>query len=66
MIAFTSSLWAKVTKNINERNLDQATIEKTAIEENQRKLRHQRQEKNIKWQPRFFDIDGDDFHFKYP
>jgi hypothetical protein len=60
------NLWAKVSKAIQERNLDNATSEKTAIEDRQRKLQ-QEYEQNLIRPPithRFFRASGDGFQFK--
>lgn len=40
--------------------MDQATVEKTAIEDNQRKLKVERADNNQEWTPRFFELDEDD------
>lgn len=42
------------------RNLDQATLEKTTIEENQRALKQERINRNIDWKPRFFELNEND------
>ncbi|KAJ3179446.1 hypothetical protein HDU85_004856 [Gaertneriomyces sp. JEL0708] len=52
-------LWSKVTKGLTTRNLDYATVEKSAIEDNQRAIVKERNAKNIKWEPRFFLPCGD-------
>ncbi|KAI9352641.1 hypothetical protein BDR26DRAFT_797421 [Obelidium mucronatum] len=52
-------LWKKVTKGIQSKNLDEATSEKTAIEENQRKICKLREERDQEWKHRFFIADGD-------
>ncbi|KAJ3026960.1 UNVERIFIED_CONTAM: hypothetical protein HDU68_004748 [Siphonaria sp. JEL0065] len=52
-------LWKSVTHGIQTKNLDQATAEKTAIEENQRKICKLRDELGVEWKHRFFVVDGD-------
>ncbi|ORY35157.1 hypothetical protein BCR33DRAFT_790716 [Rhizoclosmatium globosum] len=47
-------LWKKVTKGILNKDLDEATAEKTAIEENQRRICKLREDKGEAWHPRFF------------
>ncbi|KAJ3026958.1 UNVERIFIED_CONTAM: hypothetical protein HDU68_004746 [Siphonaria sp. JEL0065] len=52
-------LWKSVTRGIQTKNLDEATAEKTAIEENQRKICKLRDEQGVEWKHRFFVVDGD-------
>ncbi|KAJ3046756.1 hypothetical protein HDU99_009685, partial [Rhizoclosmatium hyalinum] len=52
-------LWKKVTKGILNKDLDEATAEKTAIEENQRRICKLREDKGEAWHPRFFVAKGD-------
>ncbi|TPX58511.1 hypothetical protein PhCBS80983_g03089 [Powellomyces hirtus] len=59
-------LWARVTKGINTKNLDYATQEKTAIEDNQRTIVKDRAAKGIAWESRFFTPAGDDWQFRMP
>jgi len=40
--------------------LDAATIEKTRIEDNQRKLKAERVDQEIEWTPRYFTLNDDD------
>ncbi|ORX92126.1 Oxysterol-binding protein [Basidiobolus meristosporus CBS 931.73] len=47
-------LWSKVTDALRSRNLNLATDEKTSIEDNQRRLTKERNEKDLNWVPRFF------------
>jgi len=58
-------LWSKVTKGLTTNNIDSATVEKTLIEENQRKLCKSRASKDA-WTPRFFDLneESDEYDFK--
>ncbi|KAI8826157.1 uncharacterized protein EV422DRAFT_491688 [Fimicolochytrium jonesii] len=53
-------LWERVTKGITTKNLDYATKEKTAIEDNQRVILKERAAKGVTWQPRFFTGPVDD------
>ncbi|CEP17336.1 hypothetical protein [Parasitella parasitica] len=57
-------LWAKLTEGLLANNQDMATDEKTKVEDEERALRKEREQKNIEWKPRFFDVDGDDYKFK--
>ncbi|KAI8377161.1 hypothetical protein EDC96DRAFT_494706 [Choanephora cucurbitarum] len=58
-------LWAGLTQGIMERNMDKATDEKFKVEDRERALRKEREAKNIRWEPRFFDvINGDEYKFK--
>ncbi|KAJ1647503.1 Oxysterol-binding protein 4 [Coemansia asiatica] len=47
-------VWHKVSEALASGNYDVASREKTAIEEEQRTLRKQRAEDNIKWEPSMF------------
>ncbi|KAI9472467.1 MAG: hypothetical protein EXX96DRAFT_584239 [Benjaminiella poitrasii] len=58
-------LWSKLTEGIKERNMDKATDEKTKVEDRERALRKEREENNVVWKHRFFDVDADDYKFKY-
>lgn len=58
------NLWSKLSKAIHDRDLDTATHEKTTIEDRQRKLRHENEEKHIPTTHRFFRAVGDGFIFK--
>ncbi|KAI9208664.1 uncharacterized protein BJ171DRAFT_211736 [Polychytrium aggregatum] len=51
-------LWSRVTKAIGARNMDDATDEKTAIEDNQRRAGKERTVEEIHWQTRFFEPSG--------
>ncbi|KAJ3059322.1 hypothetical protein HK102_010054, partial [Quaeritorhiza haematococci] len=57
-------LWSKVTKGVQSRNMDYATYEKNMIEENQRQLGKQREQQGIRWEPRWFKLEGDDWKFR--
>ncbi|KAN0061429.1 Oxysterol-binding protein OBPa [Thecaphora frezii] len=57
-------LWSKVTEGIKEKNLDKATENKSAIEEYQRQLVREREEKGESWTPRFFVQRGDKYYPK--
>ncbi|TPX57491.1 hypothetical protein SpCBS45565_g08191 [Spizellomyces sp. 'palustris'] len=57
-------LWSKVTKGLLTKNLDYATTEKSAIEDNQRTIVKDRATKNIAWEPRFFRRNGDMWEFR--
>ncbi|KAJ3414142.1 hypothetical protein HDV05_007004 [Chytridiales sp. JEL 0842] len=59
-------LWSKVSKGLQTRNIDQATYEKTALEENQRELLKQREAAGITWKPRFFTSDDDKWLLDVP
>lgn len=53
-------LWAKVTKAIKEKDLDAATDAKTAIEDAQREMVREREERNEPWKPKYFTLrDGE-------
>ncbi|KAJ3037275.1 hypothetical protein HDV00_001840 [Rhizophlyctis rosea] len=52
-------LWSKVTKGLTTRNLDFATMEKTAIEDNQRAIVKERAASGTQWELRFFVQDGE-------
>ncbi|KAJ3053738.1 hypothetical protein HK097_003508 [Rhizophlyctis rosea] len=52
-------LWSKVTKGLTTRNLDFATMEKTAIEDNQRTIVKDRAAKGIPWELRYFTQQGE-------
>ncbi len=53
-----------MTKGLQGRNVDAATREKTAIEDNQRKLRAKRADEGIEWKPRFFELVDDSWTLK--
>ncbi|TPX35647.1 hypothetical protein SmJEL517_g01966 [Synchytrium microbalum] len=59
-------LWHQVTKAIHTKDLDAATDEKSAIEDNQRRLQKERCESGAPWVPRFFvhDKEADQYNFK--
>ncbi|PWN52897.1 Oxysterol-binding protein [Violaceomyces palustris] len=57
-------LWSKVTEGIKEKNLDKATESKTAIEDYQRQLAREREEKGETWQPKYFVLKGDRYYPK--
>lgn len=59
-------LWSRVTKGLTTKNLDYATAEKTAIEDNQRTVVKDRAEKGIAWERRFFHIDHDHWKLRLP
>ncbi|KAI8877165.1 Oxysterol-binding protein [Backusella circina FSU 941] len=52
-------LWCKVTESIRTRNLDAATDEKLRIEDSERAVRKEREEKKVPWNSRFFDTSGE-------
>ena len=60
------SLWHNVTKAILRKDLDCASDEKSAIEENQRRLSKERQDRGNLWEHRFFehDINSDQYKCK--
>ncbi|KAJ1914211.1 Oxysterol-binding protein 4 [Mycoemilia scoparia] len=53
-------VWHKVAEAISKGEYDVATKEKTAIEEHQRALRRERNEKGIEWVPKLFTYIKDD------
>jgi DNA mismatch repair protein MutH len=57
-------LWSNLTENIRLGNLDMATEEKFKVEDEERALRKVRENNNIKWQARFFNMKGDDYYLK--
>jgi hypothetical protein len=57
-------LWSGLTEGIKNSNQDKATDEKSKIEEKERLMRKEREEKNVQWETRFFDYDGEDAVFK--
>ncbi|ORX98971.1 Oxysterol-binding protein [Basidiobolus meristosporus CBS 931.73] len=54
-------LWSKVTSALTNRDMDLATDEKTAIEENQRMIAKERDENDINWSPRFFTFKNGEY-----
>ncbi|KAJ3019185.1 hypothetical protein HKX48_002319 [Thoreauomyces humboldtii] len=60
-------LWAAVTRGLATRDLDAATVEKTAIEDNQRAIVKERAAAGVQWEPRFFKPAGDEvWEFRMP
>lgn len=57
-------LWSKVTAAILSRNLDQATIEKSVIEDGQRQAAKERESEGIDWTPKYFVASGNDWKFR--
>ncbi|KAJ3165134.1 hypothetical protein HDU88_004854 [Geranomyces variabilis] len=57
-------LWANVTKALAAKNLDAATQEKTAIEDNQRTIVKERAAAGIAWESRFFKPVGEDWELR--
>ncbi|KAJ3268671.1 hypothetical protein HK104_005307 [Borealophlyctis nickersoniae] len=57
-------LWSKVTKGLTTRNLDFATYEKTAIEDNQRNLGKERTARGLQWENRFFVREGEEWKLR--
>ncbi|GAA5812588.1 hypothetical protein MFLAVUS_006045 [Mucor flavus] len=57
-------LWSKLTEEIKSGNYDKATEEKLKVEDTERELRKVREENNIEWQTRFFNVKGDDYPLK--
>ncbi|ORY93799.1 hypothetical protein BCR43DRAFT_443635 [Syncephalastrum racemosum] len=57
-------LWEKVTQAIKSRDMDTATNEKTAIEDDQRTKARTREEEGVEWRPLFFDQSNDDYKIK--
>ncbi|OAV97220.1 hypothetical protein, variant [Puccinia triticina 1-1 BBBD Race 1] len=53
-------LWSKVTRAIKKKDLDAATLAKTAIEDFQRDRARLREEKEEKWEPVFFELRDED------
>jgi hypothetical protein len=53
-------LWSKVTRAIKKKDLDAATLAKTQIEDFQRDRARLREEKELKWEPVFFECRDDD------
>jgi hypothetical protein len=49
-----------VTRAIKKKDLDAATLAKTAIEDFQRDRARQREEREEKWEPVFFELREDD------
>jgi len=54
-------LWSKVTAAILAKDLDAATTAKSAIEDHQRELAHQREQKGETFVPKYFKLVGDEF-----
>lgn len=50
----SQKLWNEVSKAIENQDYSLATTKKSEIENNQRVLRKERQDKNINWEPTFF------------
>jgi len=59
-------LWSKVTKAIQSKNLDLATEEKSAIENNQRLIVKNRLAGGAKWESQFFDLVDCVWKFRCP
>ncbi|KAI9099390.1 hypothetical protein DFS34DRAFT_69019 [Phlyctochytrium arcticum] len=59
-------LWANVTKAILAKSIDEATTEKTAIEDNQRRIVKERQANDVAWEPRFFRECDEEWRFCVP
>lgn len=57
-------LWSKLTSAIKARDMDKATEEKTLVEDNQRQIAREREERGETWHPRFFDEVNEDYKFK--
>lgn len=59
-------VWHTVTKSIYKKNLELATKYKTLIEENERKVKKERDSNGEKWTPRYFSVlkkeDGHAIH----
>ncbi|KAA1073894.1 hypothetical protein PGTUg99_018791 [Puccinia graminis f. sp. tritici] len=53
-------LWSKVTRAIKKKDLDAATLAKTQIEDFQRDRARLREEKELKWEPVFFECRDDE------
>jgi len=60
-------LWKGLSQALYKRNYDLATDEKTAVEDAQRKLRQEREDKGDEWTPNFFHLaeNGQDWEFNY-
>ncbi|KAJ3402240.1 hypothetical protein HDU80_005261 [Chytriomyces hyalinus] len=56
-------LWRHVTQGLQERNLDFATEQKSAIEDNQRTVCKNREDAKVEWVSRFFVPVGDEWKF---
>ena len=63
----SQKLWCKVSEAIKNNDQKQATIEKTKLEEKQRKETKLRLDNSIKHQPRLFILDAltNEWHYKY-
>ncbi|KAI8097693.1 uncharacterized protein BX664DRAFT_276571, partial [Halteromyces radiatus] len=60
-------LWSQVTAAIKRNDMDEATKQKSIIEDEQRKAAKERQDTNMKWTPRYFakeTKDDDQYGFK--
>lgn len=57
-------LWSGVTAAIKKKDLDAATDAKTAIEDAQRESARQREEKNEKFDPKYFVLEDDEWRPK--
>jgi hypothetical protein len=58
-------LWAGLTEGILANDQDKATDEKSAVEERERALRKEREDKNKPLETRFFNYDGEESTFKF-
>ncbi|MBW0503603.1 hypothetical protein O181_043318 [Austropuccinia psidii MF-1] len=58
-------LWSKVTRAIKRKDLDAATVAKTAIEDFQRDRARERDEREGKWEPVFFNLEDDEWKPKF-
>ena len=51
---FSRRIWGKVTEALRVKDMDKATDGKTAIEEEQRRLRSEREKNKVAWIPKHF------------
>lgn len=54
-----------MTEGILANDQDKATDEKSKVEDRERALRKEREEKGAQMETRFFNFDGEDSTFKY-
>lgn len=58
------NVWKEVTRALKLRDVHNATEAKSFIEQRQRDLLKDRQEKGIKWKTRYFEPDGDSWVYR--
>jgi len=57
----STKIWRKVTEALQLRDWPTAEVEKRSVEVWQRKLRAEREKKEITWSPKYFHLDGENW-----